>query len=303
MRKLILRGLAATAVVALPVVPAALPAAADEPLQQGWWTSTNPGGPTLPKSPPSDVPADGLLVQGGASGPTALSALVYSIDNGATVGQLRLTVASNTGTTPAAKLEVCPLADASMVPEQGGPMSDAPSYDCKTNVTASPDKSKTYAFNVARFVSRGDLAVAILATKSTDRVVFNKPSASSLTVTQPAAPPPPSDRGFGSPPTPASGPAPAPAAPAGNASLGAPPVQSGQSLPAPVATPPAPQVAPTPTPTTTPMPNGFAAASTGPGPGKSSPAAVGLALGGVALAAGLWAYAGRTKPETSPEEV
>jgi hypothetical protein len=300
MKKLVLRGLAAAAVVALPVVPTALPAAADQPLQQGWWTRTNPGGPTLPKSSPSDVPADGLLVQGGATGPTALSALVYSIDNGATVGQLKLTVASNTGTTPGAKVEVCPLADASMVPEQGGPMSDAPSYDCKTNVTASPDKSgKTYAFNVASFVSRGDLAVAILATKPTDRVVFSKPSTSSLPVTQPVAPtaPPPATGA----PVPASNPA--PLAPASDASLGAaPPVESGPSLPTTATTPPEPQVAPTPTPTTTPMPSGFAAASAGPGPGKSSPAAVGLALGAVALAAALWAYAGRNKDHAAPEE-
>lgn len=277
------------------LVLAAPGARADEPLQQGWWTIANPGGPSLPAPPPSDVPSNGLLVQGGAAGPTAFAAVVYSLAQGVTVGQLTLTVARPSATTPDAKLEVCPLTSASIAPEQGGPMSDAPKYDCAHEATASPSADgKTYAFSVSSLVSNGSLAVAIVPTTSSERVVFSNPGASSLPVTQPIEQPPPPAN---SAPGPASSPAPMP--PAGGASLaGAPPVGSGSSLPGPATTAPAPQVAPSPTPTTTPQPGGFAAASTTSGPGKASPTAVGLTLGGVAVAAALWAYAGRNKEGT-----
>jgi hypothetical protein len=293
------------ALVALSTVQAAVllflaaPGAhADEPLQQGWWTAASIGAPA---QPPSDVPSDGLLVQGGVNNPSAFAAVVYDVAAGATVGQLTLTVARPSATTPGAKLEACPLTVSSITPEQGGAMSDAPHYNCAHKATGAPSKDgNTYAFSVSNLVTSGALAVAILPTTSSDRVVFSKPGTSSLPVTQSVAggtPPP-----FDSAPAPANNPA--PLAPAGGASLAAaPPGQSGPSLPGPATTPPQPQVAPSPAPTTTPLPNGFTAASTGPGPGKSSPAAVGLTLGGVAVAAALWAYAGRNKEQAAPEEV
>ena len=52
-----------------------VPAAADAPRDQGWWTVTNP----LPPLP--DVPARGLLVQGGGGGaPTAVAAILYELE-------------------------------------------------------------------------------------------------------------------------------------------------------------------------------------------------------------------------------
>jgi hypothetical protein len=214
---------------------------------------------------------------------------------------LTLAVSRPSATTPSAALQVCPLDSASITPEQGGPMSEAPTYNCTTKVTASPDKSgNTYSFDVASLVTQGALAIAVLPPDPTTRVVFSKPGPSSLTVTQQVAQPPPPPP-LNSAPVPTSNPA--PLAPAGGASLAAaPPVQSGPSLPAPATTPPQPQVAPNPTATTTQGTGGFAAASTGSGPGKASPAAVGLALGGVAAAAALWAYAGRNK-EGSSEDI
>ena len=63
------------AAVSLFLAPSA--AHADGPAATGWWTATNPGSvlgsPTPP--PPPDVPADGLLIEGGADGtPTAFAA-------------------------------------------------------------------------------------------------------------------------------------------------------------------------------------------------------------------------------------
>src|SRR5207253_242273 len=120
---------AAAAVMALGVVPTA--AHADAPRDQGWWTVTNP----LPAPP--DVPARGLLVQGGGGGaPTAIAAVLYELDSGATAGTLTLAVAPNSATTPGATLQLCPLLQPINHAEQGGPMADAPPYNCGHKVTA-----------------------------------------------------------------------------------------------------------------------------------------------------------------------
>src|SRR5439155_26590578 len=110
--------------------------------------------------------------------------------DGSTVGQLTLTVARPSATTPGAKLELCPLTTPTIVPDQGGPMSEAPGYSCNTKVTASPDKSgNTYAFSAGSLAAQGVLAVAILPTDPTTRVVFSQPGPSSLAVTAPASAP------------------------------------------------------------------------------------------------------------------
>lgn len=168
------------------------PAGAMAPNQQGWWTSLNPGSvpevgalpsPTLP-----DVPAQGLLVEGPSSSPVAYAALVYYLPAGATASTLTLTTATNSASTPNTTLELCPLTNPVLNPEQGGPSSDAPAYDCTTNVSAGEDSASTgYQFQVSTLVSDGSLAVAILPTGLTDRVVFNQPDANSLAVQSPPA--------------------------------------------------------------------------------------------------------------------
>lgn len=172
------------------------PASAEPPSQSGWWTSSNPGSvmgsPTPP--PPPDVPSKGLLVEGGASstsgasdsGPSAFAALEYDLPDGATPGDLTLTVAPGSGSTPTAQLQLCQLTTG-ITAEDNGPMQDAPSFDCKTNVTASPSSSgNTYTFKVEGFVSDGTLAVAILPTSPIDRVVLSHPDANSLPVEESA---------------------------------------------------------------------------------------------------------------------
>jgi hypothetical protein len=67
--------------------------------------------------------------------------------------------------------------------QQGGPMTDAPSFDCTQHVTATPDPTtSTYVFQPGQLVRQGRLAVAILPTVTTDRVVLNHPGAGSLAV-------------------------------------------------------------------------------------------------------------------------
>lgn len=158
------------------------PASAEAPTVQGWWASTNPGGlPVEPPAPP-DVAADGLLVQAGPSGPSAYAALVYDLDTGATAGALTLRVGGSAPPSPSAKLVLCALKDASFSAAQGGPMSDAPAYDCKRTASAALDGS-SFTFQVAGLVSDGELAVAVLPGDATTRVALAGPGASSLTVT------------------------------------------------------------------------------------------------------------------------
>ena len=144
-------------------------------MSSGWWTSA-------PVAVAPDAPADGLVVQGGSdiNSPTAFAAVSYALDEGSAPTALKLTVHSGSATTPAAELALCPLTVANFTPAQGG-TSDAPKYDCGSKVTASPDADgTTYSFQVAGLVQSGGLAVAIVPTASTSRVVFDKPTESSL---------------------------------------------------------------------------------------------------------------------------
>ena len=189
----------------------ALPAFAEAPAQQGWWTATNPGtvpglGIGFPVAAPPDVPSNGLLIEGGASpsSPVAYAALIYQVPVGSAVGALTLDVASGSATTPSGTLELCPLVQPTLVPDQGGPMSDAPAYNCSGSVTGNPASSgASYGFNVSPLVSDGVLAVAILPTSSAERVVFDQPEAGSLATSTPVATVPSSSTGnSGAAPTP-----------------------------------------------------------------------------------------------------
>ena len=167
--------------------------AADSTVEAGWWTSTNPGSvegtPTPP--PPPDVPAGGLLLEGGPqsttgkanAAPTAFAAAVFHISPGTTARRLTLSVAPNSATTPTSQLELCALTNPALLVESGGPMSDAPTFKCAKNVAADPSSDGSrYIFNVASLATDDALAVAILPTSPVDRVVLSAPKGSSLEV-------------------------------------------------------------------------------------------------------------------------
>ena len=177
--------LAALALTLMSLILAA-PAHAESATEQGWWTSNSS---VLGALGQVDVPAQGLLIDGGpksTSGasdgtPAAYGALVYSVPVGARTITLSFTVATTSASTPASTLELCPLTKATIKVEQGGPISDAPSFDCHSNVTDEPPVgSTTYLFDAATLVSKGRLAVAILPTSGLERVVLAEPGASSL---------------------------------------------------------------------------------------------------------------------------
>lgn len=164
---------------------------AEAPAQAGWWSQTNPGsvGGTSAAPAPPDVPAGGLLVEGGMSsapgsadaGPTAFGAVVYRIPAGQSPGPLTLDVAPGSATTPSVTLELCPLSSAAINAEQGGSMADAPGFSCTADVTAQPSAAgDRYTFNVSKLVADDTLAVAVLPTGPTDRVVLASPGDPSL---------------------------------------------------------------------------------------------------------------------------
>jgi hypothetical protein len=151
------------------------------PRLQGWWASTNPGG--LPAEPPAapDVPPDGLLVQAGPSGPSAYAALVYDLAAGETPARLTLQLASGAAPAPSAALVLCPLKAPAFTAEQGGPMGDAPAYDCKRTASASLDGA-SFTFPVAGWAVDGVLAVAVLPGDPSTRAALARPSEGSLSV-------------------------------------------------------------------------------------------------------------------------
>jgi len=271
-----------------------MPAAADAPRDQGWWTLTNP----LPTPP--DVPAGGMLVQAGLGSPASFAALVYEVEPGASAVTLTLTVAPNSATTPSSILQLCPLTGPIAHPEQGGPLADAPAYKCDLNVTAGPaSNGKDYQFSVSGLVSDGLLAVALLPNGSSDRVVLSSPDTNSLSTQQTsvlgATPPPAATDTLG-----ASGSVSGPPAEGVSPGVAAPPLGPG-ALPG-VDTPGSPAVSPAPGTARTgpPDPRGAFVPAVSRGPEEATPVLVLLLVVGALAGAGLWLYAGRQREDLVP---
>ena len=175
----------------LAAVVAAAPARAAGEAEAGWWTAA-------PVALAPDAPADVLVVQaaGDAAQPFAYAAIAYELAPGEVPTSLTLTVAAGSLSTAGAALVLCPLTGG-FIPNQGGAMADAPSYDCATPVTASPTADgSSYEFDVTGLHALGTLAVAVLPAGATDRVVRTRPGPEALQTTPgatggPALPPDP----------------------------------------------------------------------------------------------------------------
>ena len=148
--------------------------------ESGWWSSAPPAAAV-------DA-AEGLLVQGGpnAASPIAYAAVTFALEVGESAATLTLAVAGDSASTPNTTLAACPLTEP-FTPTQGGAMGDAPGFDCATKATAAPsDDGAAYRFDVAELAADGKLAVAILPTAATDRVVLDPPTVDSLATTRSA---------------------------------------------------------------------------------------------------------------------
>ncbi|HEV3226206.1 MAG TPA: hypothetical protein VGZ52_05210 [Acidimicrobiales bacterium] len=175
------------AVLGTGVLLFAGPSQADAPRAYGWWYAANLGLPVA--APPPSAPGDGLYIENGVTGPTAFSALSFTVPSGAAIGRLSLHVAGSAMLSQAPI--ACPLQSASFKPAQGGAWSERPAYDCqKAQKTATMDASKsTLTFDVSPFLRDGTVAFAILASGPLDHAGFDKPGPDTLTVTNAGAPP------------------------------------------------------------------------------------------------------------------
>ena len=282
------------AFVVLTLAVTAMPAGAAAPRDQGWWTVTSPGLPGAPTAAPPDVPARGLLIQGGATdAPVAFAAVLYELDPGTTAGRLTLSVAPNSLTTPSATLELCPLIQPIVHQDQGGPMSEAPAYNCGHTVTATPaPNGKDYQFDASGLVTDRLVAVAILPTGPTDRVVLNPPGDTSLATqagstqdTVPATGTSTADASSGL----------APAFPPDT--FASSPVVG--SLPTPAVSPPAAGSGRSPAVSSGSPSEGTFVPTATTKPEKATPLLVLLLVAGTLGGAGLWLYAGR-QPQVAP---
>jgi hypothetical protein len=179
-------GLACRRTPCIPTLAAAVilllsgaPAWAAAPATYGWWTQTSIGGAGQSTQP--DVPADGMLVQNGPTGPVAVSALSFTVPTGSEPGKLTLSVSGQAVITqpPIACPATTPVKSA-----EGGPWSDRPGYDCSHPIAGSINAASTEVqFTVGKLVQSQTLAVVIVAGGATDRVAFNKPGADALSET------------------------------------------------------------------------------------------------------------------------
>lgn len=195
MRRALKRTVAAMVVTAVGVVAFSSAGVAQAPDAYGWWYEANSGLPAALPPPPS-VPNNGLYIENGLNGPAAISALSFTVPNGAAVGALVLHVAG----TPVMSQPplACPLSS-SFASVQEGQWSQRPSYDChKAQVTGQVDSADTtVSFDTSSLLANGHVSVAILAGGPADSVAFDQPGSDALAVTPVNATPSPAGPGGG----------------------------------------------------------------------------------------------------------
>jgi hypothetical protein len=277
-----LGALAALLVVGTLLAPSA---GAVEPARQGWWRASvvilGIDLTALLDPSTADVPADGLLVAGGSAPdqPQAIAAVAYEIA-GTVAGPLRLAPHTAAATVPGSGAMACPLDEPAFTPAQGGPIAEAPRYDCLGAVVATVDADGAYLFDVSTLVRGSAVAVAILPTTPASRIVFAAPADGSLAITPDGAAAPAPSTGDPVGAAPSAGPVDRPSVTVAGTSAAAPdspPVAAGLegADPSPVA-----------------------AIGSAPATAARGSAARAYVLLAIATAAGLaWARAGRRRPQ------
>ena len=182
-------------------------AAADAPVQTGWWNTASGGGQAAPAP---TTPDGGLHVAVAPGQVLAFGAVLYTLPKDATA-TLELTITSAQG-TPA--LQACPTKDIGWKPGGDQAADAAPEYDCSVrSYTASlsaDGKTATFLVDSSASVLPGTLSLAIVPVVTNEvpalggdtpvdttqpfSVDIDKPSATSLMVTS-SAPPAPTTTG------------------------------------------------------------------------------------------------------------
>jgi hypothetical protein len=163
----------------------ASPVQAEAPSQTGWWfqlqTKTIPA--PLPSLP--TVPAGGIYVQQGASGPSAYGAVRYAV-SGASTATLTLAAAAGSTTSLGAPLQAC-ATSASWKPPTAEPgnWEDRPAFDKPCTPGKISSDGKVVAFFLdAPYFRGGAIDVAIVPVDGAPpfAIAFDKPADDSLTI-------------------------------------------------------------------------------------------------------------------------
>ena len=190
MRRLLLaRSAVAAALVALPLVGLAVPAAAEAPMATGWWNVATRDGAPQPPAPPDVAEGDLLVQSGDPSGltvgstegsptPSAVAALRFTVPAGSTVGAMTFEVAA--GAT-ASDVRAYATTDA-WAPVLNGPLASAPAPDRSRFSQGVLDGSTLVFADIGRLLPEsGELSVVLLP-GTVDRVVLRKPGPETLAV-------------------------------------------------------------------------------------------------------------------------
>lgn len=162
-------------------------ASADAPSAYGWWYELNAtsGLPAAPPAPPG-VPQDGMYVANSVGGPSAISALSFTVSSGAATGPITLHITgSPTITSPP---QAC-LATGSISSTEEGSWDQKPSYDCSTTVQGKVNSAQTtVTFDSGPFLRNGMVSVVILAGGTADSIAFTKPGSDAMSISGAGAP-------------------------------------------------------------------------------------------------------------------
>ena len=160
------------------------PVAAVAPNATGWWFKLQPAGVGVPVAPPN-VPPGGLFVADDPTGPTAVAALRFEVDEGAPA-TLALKAAQES-TTMAATIDACPASTPWSPPAGGspGPIGDAPKADNCQPVRGQPSadgSSIGWSLPASFQTTPGTIDVVLLpsAGAAPFAVAFDKPGDDSL---------------------------------------------------------------------------------------------------------------------------
>ena len=162
-------------------------ASADAPDAQGWWWKAQAGALPAALPAPPTASADGLYVASDSTGEQAISAVRFTVPEGATTGSLTLKVSGRTLGTPVVGL--CQVTGP-WEAVQNGPWDKRPSIaqtGCSSGTVAADGMSVT--FSTSALVSGGLLNVAIVPVKDannnqpTFQMSLAKPDQSALSVT------------------------------------------------------------------------------------------------------------------------
>lgn len=169
--------------VAITVLVGGSTAHSQEAARTGWWTLLSSGDLLPVPLVTPDLPAGGLFLQGGLTldQPIAVAAMVLPAPAGVATRTLVLSATPSLLNTPGSAVLACPLLDTEFATARGGPIAQAPKYDCTSAVPvlAGAD-GRSFTFDSRPLLRDGVVAAALVPGSALTRVAFEAPGPRSL---------------------------------------------------------------------------------------------------------------------------